>query len=209
MSKILLSQNCSSLLGCAPIKEGEISMLIHRVRELMVIMALIAAGTSFAGSQAWAARDCSGGFSESIRLTGSVANPRLLTLDDLAAYNVTTLPVSFFSGPDGLVTRTFVGVSLEELLADAMVITDPGRPNDILRKIIRVVATDCYEVVVSVSEVLSKFGAHPVIVAYGTINDFGEFEPLDETRGMARLVFPNDKAGGRSVFNIRWMRVLP
>ena len=85
-----------------------------------------------------------------------------------------------------------------------MIITDnTAHKNDILRKYVVVRATDCYEVIVAVAELLSTFGHQQVLVAFET----GDGQPLDATEGMARLVVPGDKAGGRFVSNITTITV--
>lgn len=59
-------------------------------------------------------------------------------------------------------------------------------------------ATDCYQVVLALAEILPTFGKQQVIVAYA----LGNGEPLGDDEGMARLVVPGDTAGGRYVSNI-------
>ena len=85
-----------------------------------------------------------------------------------------------------------------------MIITDnTAHRNDILRKYVAVRATDYYEVIVAVAESLSDFGHRQVLVGFET----GEGQPLDATEGMARLVVPGDKAGGRFVSSITTITV--
>src|SRR6476660_7107773 len=99
----------------------------------------------------------SGGFSEQFRLNGQVQNPARFRLADLQYRPSVHLTVSYFSGNQGLVTKTYEGVPLIDLLNDAVIVTDPARKNDILKKYVQVKATDCYEVIVSVAELLSTF----------------------------------------------------
>jgi len=161
---------------------------------LLVTMVLLAAGTNALAADA----SCPGGFSEQFRLNGQVTNPARFRLADLQSRPSAHLTVSYFSGNQGLVTKTYVGVPLIDLLNEAVVVTDPARKNDILRKYVQVKATDCYEVIVSVAELLSTFGHQQVLVAFET----GDGQPLDATEGMARLIVPGDKAGGRFVSNV-------
>ena len=86
---------------------------------------------------------------------------------------------------------------------DAVIVTDPTHRNDLLRKYVHVKATDCYEVIVSVAELLSNFGHQQVLVAFET----GDGQPLDATEGMARLIVPGDKAGERFVSNVTTITV--
>jgi Oxidoreductase molybdopterin binding domain len=166
---------------------------------LLVTMALLAAGTNALAADA----SCPGGFSNQFRLNGQVQNPDRFRLVDLQFRPSVNLTVSYFSGNQGLVTKTYVGVPLIDLLNDAVVVTDPARKNDILRKYVQVKATDCYEVIVSVAELLSTFGHQQVLVAFET----GDGQPLDATEGMARLIVPGDKAGGRFVSNVTTITV--
>lgn len=92
---------------------------------------------------------------------------------------------------------------LIDLLNDAVIVTDSSRKNDILRKYVAVKVTDCYEVIVSVAELLSTFGHQQVLVAFET----GDGQPLDASEGMARLIVPGDKAGGRFVSNVTTITV--
>ncbi|KKO20500.1 MAG: hypothetical protein DCC43_07310 [Candidatus Brocadia sp.] len=147
---------------------------------------------------------CPGGYSNQFRLNGKVENPRRFSLTDLQQYPTHShLTISYYSGSQGLVTKTYIGVPLIDLLNDAVIITDSTRKNDILRKYVVVRATDCYEVVISLAELLSNFGHQQVLVAFAT----SDGQPLDDTEGMARLIVPGDKSGGRCVSNITMIQV--
>jgi hypothetical protein len=151
-----------------------------------------------AGADALAADPCPGGYANSFRLAGQVQNAARYRLADLQALPSNHLTVSYFSGSSGLVTKTYVGVPLIDLLNAAGLITNPSQKNDILRKYVQIKATDCYEVIVAVADLLSNFGHQQVLVAFETADG----QPLDATEGMARLVVPGDKAGGRFVSNV-------
>lgn len=166
---------------------------------LLVTMALLAAGTNALAADA----SCPGGFSDQFRLNGQVQNPARFRLADFQYRPSVHLTVSYFSGNQGLVTKTYEGVPLIDLLNDAVIVTDPTHRNDLLRKYVHVKATDCYEVIVSVAELLSNFGHQQVLVAFET----GDGQPLDATEGMARLIVPGDKAGGRFVSNVTTITV--
>jgi DMSO/TMAO reductase YedYZ molybdopterin-dependent catalytic subunit len=144
------------------------------------------------------APSCGGGFSPSFRITGKVVNRSTFALDDLQAMPSTRQQVTYFSGGQGLVTTTYVGVPLGDLLARAVVRVDPAVRNDILRKFVVITGSDCYAVVVSLGEILSDFGgSNQIFVAYQD----GAGQPLADA-GMARLVVPGDIRGGRYVSNI-------
>jgi DMSO/TMAO reductase YedYZ molybdopterin-dependent catalytic subunit len=142
---------------------------------------------------------CPGGYSNQFRLSGKVEKPRTFTLRNLQRNPKSSrITINYYSGKEGSVTKDYIGVPLIDLLNDAAIITDSTRKNDILSKYVSVSATDCYEVIISVAELLSNFGHQQVLVAFAT----GDGQPLDENEGMARLIVPGDKAGGRCVNNI-------
>lgn len=122
-----------------------------------------------------------------------------LQQDPRASY----ITASSYSSSQGLVTKTYLGVPLIDLLNEAVIVTDSTHKNDTLRKAVLVRATDCYEVVISLGELMSNFGHQQVLVAFAT----GDGQPLDDTEGMARLIVPGDKSGGRNVENITMIHV--
>ena len=132
-----------------------------------------------AGAEAFAADACPGGFSNSFRLAGQVQNASRFRLADLQALPSVHLTVSYFSGSSGLVTKTYDGVPLIDLLNAAVIVSNPSQKNDILRKYVQVRATDCYEVIVAVADLLCNFGHQQVLVAFET----GDGQPLDATEG--------------------------
>jgi len=71
-----------------------------------------------------------------------------------------------------------------------------------LRKYLVINATDCYQVIVAVAEILPSFGGQQAMVAFGAVDETGAILPLDDTEGAVRLVIPGDKAGGRYVSNV-------
>ncbi|MFC3695615.1 molybdopterin-dependent oxidoreductase [Chenggangzhangella methanolivorans] len=162
----------------------------------------LAAAVAFAalafGGTAQAA-SCDGGFSSSFKLRGEVENPTTFKLKDLKKLPSSRVTVTYFSGSAGLVTQTYTGVSLNDMLAAAVIKLDPTRKNDILRKYVAVRATDCYEAIIAVADLLPNFGAQQVLIAYAD----GNGQPLSETEGMARLIIAGDKQGGRLVSNVK------
>lgn len=146
--------------------------------------------------------NCDGGVSESFVLSGEVANQKTFTLETLKQYTPSKLDVWYYTGK-GPVQTSYIGVLLADLLDEAVVVTDSAVKNDILSKYIVVQASDCYEVVVAVPELLSSFGGQQIMVAYAT----GDGQSLGSD-GMARLVVPGDKSGGRYVSNITSIQVI-
>lgn len=167
-------------------------MLAH-MRTMAVLMLIgCLPGTSLAASS------CAGGYAPAFLLTGAVENPRTYRLGDLQGLTSSKATVSYFSGRDGLVTKTFIGVPLLDLLDAAVIVNDPAQKNDALRKYLVVTASDCYQVSVALAELLPTFGGEQIMVAFAD----GDGQPLNGDEGMARLIVPGDKAGGRFVSNI-------
>lgn len=144
------------------------------------------------------AQSCEGGFAKTFKLEGQIERPATIKRLDLKKMPSSRVTVTYYSGSSGLVTKTYTGVVLNDLLTDAGVKTDPAIRNDILRKYVVVTATDCYQSVIAVADLLPNFGAQQVLIAYAD----GEGQPLDETEGMARLIVAGDKQGGRLVSNV-------
>ena len=151
---------------------------------------------------------CAGGFSPEFRVGGQVVNPKTYHLDDLQALPTTRVHDVFISGTS-VSQGTFTGVLLWDLIEAAVVDANPDQPNDLLRHYVLITATDCFETLYSIGELHPRFGGtHPVIVAFLRENDQGENELLGPGEGMARIINPADKAGGRRIFNITRIRVL-
>jgi DMSO/TMAO reductase YedYZ molybdopterin-dependent catalytic subunit len=140
---------------------------------------------------------CAGGHTDRMRINGKVENSLVLSLSDLQNYPPSSIEVTYFSGANGLVKRSFTGVWLSELLKTAVVETDPAIKNDIIRKYVVVVGSDCYETVLAVADLLPEYGGQPIMVAYAD----GDGIPLFE-EGFAKLVIPGDKRASRYVSNI-------
>jgi len=158
---------------------------------------LLACGTASAGGSD--AASCAGGYAPSFRLGGAVESPRTFDAAALAALPSARQAVDYYSGSAGLVSQTYVGIPLAELLDDAVVRVDPTVKNDILRKVVVVTGSDCYEVVLSLGELRPDFGGSAqALVAYAT----GDGSALSASEGAMRLVVPGDKKGGRYVSNI-------
>jgi DMSO/TMAO reductase YedYZ molybdopterin-dependent catalytic subunit len=143
---------------------------------------------------------CAGGVAAEFQLDGAVAHPVTIGLNDRRAAPSGRLEVTFVSGT-APVSDTYRGVLLADLLAQAVVDVDASRKNDILSKYVVVTGSDFYQVVIPVGDVLADFGGQPILVAYA--NSAG----LLTIDGMARLVVPGDKKGGRYVSNIARIEV--
>lgn len=150
---------------------------------------------------------CSGGPSTTFSIRGAVENPKVFDVATLATYQSSKETVSYYSGSSGLVTQTYIGVPLYDLLNDAVVKTDPTRKNDILRNYLVVNATDCYQAVVAVAEIQPANGHQLMMVAYATVDAAGAVQPLSGSEGAFRLIVPGDKAGARLVSNLNRITV--
>lgn len=170
---------------------------------LAILVLCCAAGSAQAAG-------CKGGTVDSFKLYGVVKHKatydlaalQSFKLDPAKDYTPATVTVTFNTS-QGKSEKTYTGVPLIDLLTVAQVKTDAKQKNDILRKYVAVQASDCYEAVVSLGEILANFEGKKVLVAYAD----GAGQPL-ATDGMARLVVPGDAAGGRMVSNIAKIRVL-
>jgi hypothetical protein len=121
-----------------------------------------------------------------------------------AEYQPTTVSVTFFNTGKGPTTATYRGISLVDLLTKAQFRVNKKRRIDILRKYVVARGSDCYETVIALGEILPNFEAKQVQVAYQD----SQGNPLPPNDGMARLVVPGDRAGGRNVFNLNRLTVL-
>jgi hypothetical protein len=142
---------------------------------------------------------CPGGVSTYFTVTGEVTNR--------ATFNFSTLQQQFapaqanvtYFAAGSVVTESFTGALLWDLLSNAPVngiVTNPNIKNDILHKVVIVTGTDCYQSVFGAGEFDPSFGGSQIMVAYLTGR-----QSLGAD-GFARIVVPGDKQGGRFVSNI-------
>lgn len=172
-------------------------------RALPMLALALAAGSARAES-------CKGETPVAVKLTGLVKHKAVYTLDDMKnfrldparEYTPTTVTVTFNSS-QGKVTNTYMGIPLIDLLTVAQVKVNAKQKNDILRKYVVAHASDCYEAVVALGEILPNFEAKKVLVAYAD----GNGQPLPEADGVARLVMPGDINGGRNVYHLSKLTV--
>ena len=151
---------------------------------------------------------CEGGPSKTLRLNGLVSNPKTFTPETLGTYKPTKTTLSFFSGASGMVTKTYVGVPLYDLIQEAGLVTDPNRKNDKLRKYVQAAATDCYQAALSYGEIDPGYaGGYQPLVAYAYVDAAGIQLPLEDSEGAVRLIVPSDKFGGRQLSNLKTLTV--
>jgi len=133
---------------------------------------------------------------------GQVTKPKTYHLEDLQVLQTTRVHDVFISGT-GVSQGTFTGVLLWDLIEAAVVDVNPNQPNDLLRHYVLITASDCFETLYSIGELSPQFGgSQPVIVAFER-----DGELLGPGEGIARIINPGDKRGGRRIFNITRIRV--
>jgi hypothetical protein len=136
-----------------------------------------------------------GGVSTAFRVTGEVTDRTSFDLQKLEELPVANQNVTYFAA-GSVVTQSFTGALLWDLLQSVGIIVDPNIKNDILRKIVIVTGSDGYQSVFGAGEIDPTFGGTQIMVAYAADGQ------LLGQAGFARIVAPGDKAGGRFVSNI-------
>ena len=125
-----------------------------------------------------------------LTVTGDVPTRLTLTADDLAKMPRQTMAAKSEDGT----TIQYEGVLLRDILKRAGVLQEKHLTGKTLASYILVKARDGYDVVLTLAELEPDFGNEIALVA-----DKRDGKPLFEYQGPFRLVFPNDKAGARSV----------
>jgi hypothetical protein len=141
---------------------------------------------------------CPGGPSTYFTVTGEVNTPSRFYLNDLEQLSAAQANVTYFAA-GSVITQSFTGALLWDLLNSQPVggiVVDPNTKNDILRKIIIVTGSDCYQSVFGAGENNPAFGGSQIMVAYAV--NGGSLG----ANAFARIVVPGDKQGGRFVSNI-------
>ena len=162
-------------------------MTMRLLRPALVLLALILV-TPLAAAPP-------GGPSSTFRVTGDVTKRTSFDLETLEALPITKENVTYFAA-GAVVTQSFTGTLLWDLLQSVGIVVDPTIKNDILRKIVIVTGSDGYQSVFGAGEISPTFGGAQIMVAYAA-----DAKPLGKD-GFARIVAPGDKAGGRFVSNI-------
>ena len=135
------------------------------------------------------------------RVFGQVQTPKLFNVGTLKKLPVSNENVTYFAA-GSIVSHSFTGALLWDLLQSVGIVVDPSIKNDILRKTIVVTGTDGYVAVFTAGEIAPNFGGNQILVAYEV-----DGEPLGAD-GPAEIIAPGDKAGGRFVHNIATTEVL-
>ena len=136
-----------------------------------------------------------------VSVSGAVADPGLYNLPDLTP--ITTETVTYTAGgvPVG---DTYTGITLRSLLDAAGGVDVTDAKNDILSKFVVATGADGYKAAFSLGEIDPRFGDQPVLAAYS--DTAGQLGP-DGSNGLARVVVPGDRAGGRYVSDLMDLRV--
>ena len=125
-------------------------------------------------------------------ITGMVNTPKTVYVRDLLKLPKAQENITYFAA-GSVVSQSFTGVLLWDLLQSVGIVVDSTIKNDILRKTIVVIGSDGYESVFTAGEIDPNFGGNQIMVAYLADGQ------LLGTQGPTRIVVPNDKQGGRFV----------
>ena len=106
-----------------------------------------------------------GGPSSTFRVTGDVTKRTSFDLEALEALPVTKENVTYFAA-GAVVTQSFTGTLLWDLLQSVGLVVDPKVKNDILRKVIIVTGSEAYEAAFAAGEIAPTFGGVQIMVAY-------------------------------------------
>jgi DMSO/TMAO reductase YedYZ molybdopterin-dependent catalytic subunit len=138
-------------------------------------------------------------YSPSFSLDGSVLRPATFTKEQLQALPAVELDVVYQTSR-GEQKGHFKGVLLWDLVNQAGLRTQ--NKTDPLKQYLVITASDGYQVVVAMAELMPEFEGEQILVAYER-----DGQPFGDKDGMARLVMPGDKAAGRHVRNITRIEV--
>jgi molybdate transport system substrate-binding protein len=141
-------------------------------------------------------------FAPEVAIKGLVGTPRSLSRDDLMQLPPETVNVSFLAG-QGTTQASFTGTRLLNVLDAAGSAKLPTDGNNAkLRVTVMVTGADGYQVALSWGELDPEFGGAPILLAYSQNG-----EPMGDKQGMARLVVPGDKRGGRYVSTVKSVEI--
>lgn len=134
-----------------------------------------------------------------LKVSGEVANPLQLQMEDLKDYTKTDRKVKDRDGKE----HAFSGVPLIEILEKAGVTTGGKLRGENLAKYVLVRAADGYQVVFSLPEIDPAFTDQVIFLA--TEKDG---QPLASGEGPFRIIVPNDKKQARWIREVREIKVL-
>jgi DMSO/TMAO reductase YedYZ molybdopterin-dependent catalytic subunit len=129
----------------------------------------------------------------SLKVSGEVAKPLQLTLQDIAVLPHKTVILNDRDGKP----HAYSGVTITTILAKAGVTIGKELRGENLSKYLLVRCADGYEVLFSLAELDGSFTDREVILA-----DTMEGSPLPEAKGPFRIVVPNEKKPARSCFQV-------
>jgi hypothetical protein len=138
------------------------------------------------------------GQSTSILVTGEVTKPAVFDLKGLQQFSPAQENVTYFA-MGSVVTNSYTGALLWDVLNSSPagpIITNANIKNDILHKIIIVTGCDGYQSVFGAGEVDPSFGDNQIMLAYAVNGQSLGSE------GLAQIIAPGDKEGGRFVYII-------
>jgi DMSO/TMAO reductase YedYZ molybdopterin-dependent catalytic subunit len=125
-------------------------------------------------------------------VAGAVSRPLTLTAEQLRAYPQGQVEVEYVAR-GGLRRSVFSGPLLWDVLRDAGV--PEGR--EALRQYVVAVGADGYEVVLALAELHPEFAGQAVLLALER-----DGQQLSPEEGPVRLVVPQDRRGGRHVYQL-------
>jgi molybdate transport system substrate-binding protein len=141
-------------------------------------------------------------FAPEVAIMGLVGTPRSFTRDDLMQLPAETVNVSFQAG-QGTTQANFTGTRLLNVFDAAGGAKLPTDGNNAkLRTTVMVTGADGYQVALGWGELDPEFGAAPILLAYSQ-----DGKPMGDKQGMARLVVPGDKRGGRYVSTVKSIEI--
>ncbi|TDE14894.1 molybdopterin-binding protein [Dyadobacter psychrotolerans] len=135
----------------------------------------------------------------SLSITGEVAAPLEIKMQDLAAYKQVSQKVKDRDGKE----HEFKGVALIDLLQKAGVTTGAKLRGENLAKYILITAADGYEVIYSLAEVDPEFTDELILLA--TEKDG---QPLPSGEGPFRIIAQHDKKPARWIREVRSIKVV-
>lgn len=133
-----------------------------------------------------------------LSITGEVATPLLLNLNDLASFKQITQKVKDRDGEE----HEFKGVALIELLQKAGVTTGSKLRGENLAKYLLITAADGYEVLYALAEIDPEFTDQVIMLAVEK-----DGAPLKSGEGPFRIITPNDKKPARWIREVRTIEV--